>query len=109
MTTIVWSRGAFAILSTASVIALARSSFCCCVLPGYIRTLTMGMGIDCTIPVQESLPSYEILFSLNVRARDFRSSIWGSRGFLLVERRMLVVRLCRRRPLLCLHSLETRP
>jgi hypothetical protein len=55
MTTIVWSRGAFAIFSTASVIALARSSFCCCVRPGYIKTLTIGMKIDYEFPIQESL------------------------------------------------------
>src|SRR5260370_20810206 len=55
MMTIVWSRGAFAIFSTASVIALARSSFCCCVRPGYIKTLTMGMKMDQTFPIQESL------------------------------------------------------
>src|SRR5207245_11713860 len=64
MMSIVWSRGAFAILSTASVIALARSSFCCCVLPGYIKTLTIGIGINHAFPVQESLHGYEILFSL---------------------------------------------
>src|SRR2546425_9457152 len=55
MTTIAWSRGAFAILSTASVIAFARSSFCCCVLPGYIKTLTIGMEMGQAFPIQESL------------------------------------------------------
>src|SRR5712691_487437 len=70
MMTIVWSRGAFAILSMASVIALARSSFCRCVLPGYIKTLTIGMEIGQAFPIQESLLGCEIQSNSSTRSKD---------------------------------------
>ena len=40
----VWSLGALAMFSTASVIARARSSFCCWLRPLYIKILTIGIS-----------------------------------------------------------------